>query len=198
MLISRLRDDLCLDFANTLYWRASGNPVEELHEHADLVGWIERATIEAAAADRDVKRPSADLDRKSELFVEAIAIREAIFRLFSAVATGRELPEADFAALGRALAEAPAREELARSGDLCGWNIDDPLLTMPQLLAPVLWSAGDLLVDGRRRRIRRCANEKYLWLFLDESKSGTRRWCQMSACGNRAKARRHYSKIKGR
>ncbi|MFI4995137.1 MAG: CGNR zinc finger domain-containing protein [Hyphomicrobiales bacterium] len=46
--------------------------------------------------------------------------------------------------------------------------------------------------------MRRCANEKCLWMFVDESKSGTRRWCQMSACGNRAKARRHYSRIKQR
>ena len=69
---------------------------------------------------------------------------------------------------------------------------------MPQLLAPVIWSAGDLVVAAGNRRIRRCANEECLWMFIDESKSGTRRWCQMSACGNRAKARRHYSKIKGR
>jgi predicted RNA-binding Zn ribbon-like protein len=31
-----------------------------------------------------------------------------------------------------------------------------------------------------------------MWLFVDESKNGTRRWCDMTACGNRAKARRHY------
>ena len=66
----------------------------------------------------------------------------------------------------------------------------------PDLLAPVLWSAGDLVLNVARRRIRQCANEKCLWLFVDESKSGTRRWCDMTSCGNRAKARRHYSKIK--
>jgi predicted RNA-binding Zn ribbon-like protein len=64
------------------------------------------------------------------------------------------------------------------------------------MLAPVLWSAGDLLVGTRHARLRHCANERCLWLFVDESKGGTRRWCSMSACGNRAKAHRHYLKQK--
>ena len=64
------------------------------------------------------------------------------------------------------------------------------------LLAPVLWSAADLLLRARHRRIRRCANPECLWLFIDESRMGTRRWCDMASCGNRAKARRHYEKIR--
>jgi predicted RNA-binding Zn ribbon-like protein len=44
--------------------------------------------------------------------------------------------------------------------------------------------------------VRECANDKCLWLFLDDSKNGTRRWCSMSACGNRAKAHRHYARLK--
>jgi predicted RNA-binding Zn ribbon-like protein len=64
------------------------------------------------------------------------------------------------------------------------------------MLAPVLWSAADLLVGGGHSRVRRCANSKCLWLFRDESKTGTRRWCDMAACGNRAKARRHYLKTR--
>jgi predicted RNA-binding Zn ribbon-like protein len=64
------------------------------------------------------------------------------------------------------------------------------------MLAPVLWSAADLLTHAGRRRVRRCANNACLWLFVDESKAGTRRWCDMSSCGNRAKSRRHYLKTK--
>jgi predicted RNA-binding Zn ribbon-like protein len=58
----------------------------------------------------------------------------------------------------------------------------------------VLWSAADLLADPRRHRVRKCANSLCGWLFVDESKGGNRRWCSMAACGNRAKARRHYLK----
>jgi predicted RNA-binding Zn ribbon-like protein len=44
--------------------------------------------------------------------------------------------------------------------------------------------------------LRRCANPECLWLFIDASKSGNRRWCDMASCGNRAKAARHYLKRK--
>jgi predicted RNA-binding Zn ribbon-like protein len=64
------------------------------------------------------------------------------------------------------------------------------------LLAPVLWSAADLLVGPQIPRVRQCANPACGWLFLDTSKGGNRRWCSMSACGNRAKAHRHYMRHK--
>jgi predicted RNA-binding Zn ribbon-like protein len=78
------------------------------------------------------------------------------------------------------------------------WRIERVGLSGPALLAPVLWSAADLLVQAPHRRIRQCANPQCLWLFIDASKNGTRRWCDMAACGNRAKAQRHYLRSKQR
>ena len=69
-------------------------------------------------------------------------------------------------------------------------------ITAPSILAPVLWSAADLLLKGDPARIRQCANEKCRWVFLGVSKAGARRWCTMNSCGNRAKAHRHYHKTK--
>lgn len=43
-------------------------------------------------------------------------------------------------------------------------------------------------------RIRRCAHEACILHFFDTSRNGTRRWCSMAACGNRAKASRHYAR----
>jgi predicted RNA-binding Zn ribbon-like protein len=61
------------------------------------------------------------------------------------------------------------------------------------LLAPIAWSAADLMTGARAQRVRQCEDNKGCgWLFLDESRAGTRRWCSMGDCGNRAKARRHY------
>jgi predicted RNA-binding Zn ribbon-like protein len=76
----------------------------------------------------------------------------------------------------------------------CKWQIVARKSMLAALLAPVLWSAGDLLAGPRLARVRTCANEDCRQRFLDDSKSGNRRWCMMSACGNRAKARRHYVK----
>jgi predicted RNA-binding Zn ribbon-like protein len=192
MPITRPRQDLCLDFVNTRYWRGSEKPTEQLNDFTDLLSWISRAAL---AANEKLSAP-APAERGAELLVEAIDLRETICRIFSALAKGDEMAEQDFMALERALAEAPPRDALARADGRYGWKITEPTVTTPQLLAPVLWSAGDLLVEAPRHRIRCCANPKCRWLFLDGSKSGTRRWCQMSACGNREKARRHYSKVR--
>ncbi|MFI1537775.1 CGNR zinc finger domain-containing protein [Streptomyces anandii] len=46
-------------------------------------------------------------------------------------------------------------------------------------------------------RIRACAHESCVLHFFDTSRNGTRRWCSMAACGNRAKASRHYARSRG-
>jgi predicted RNA-binding Zn ribbon-like protein len=53
----------------------------------------------------------------------------------------------------------------------------------------------DLLSD-RPERVRPCAHPDCILWFLDTSRNGTRRWCSMAACGNRAKAQRHYSRVR--
>jgi len=45
-------------------------------------------------------------------------------------------------------------------------------------------------------RIRHCAHDACILHFFDTSRNGTRRWCSMAACGNRAKASRHYARTK--
>jgi predicted RNA-binding Zn ribbon-like protein len=172
------RPDLCVDFANTRFWRGSASPTERLATPEDLHVWCREAGLP------DVAWSEASL-------AEALALREAVYRLFAAAAPAA----ADLALLNRALAAAPARTRLACADGRYAWDVGE-LDATP--LAPVAWSAADLLVGNLRERVRLCANERCRWLFLDESKSGNRRWCSMSACGNRAKAHRHYARQKER
>lgn len=52
------------------------------------------------------------------------------------------------------------------------------------------------LLSAAPDRIRGCAHEACVLHFFDTSRNGTRRWCSMAACGNRAKASRHYARAK--
>ena len=197
MLVSAPAPTLCLAFANTLTWRGSEAPSESLHDLDGLLAWIARDAGLAAAALDDVRSwAGVHPGEAASLFAAAIALRETVFRVFAAVAGGERPADRDFAALSEAIAAAPPRTRLARTAGGYAWQIAAPAPAAPQLLAPVLWSAADLLLDADRRRIRQCANEKCLWLFVDASKSGTRRWCDMTSCGNRAKAQRHYAKVR--
>ena len=49
-----------------------------------------------------------------------------------------------------------------------------------------------------RRRIRRCEGERCVLLYYDTSRNRSRRWCDMGACGNRAKAAAHYQRTRRR
>lgn len=82
-----------------------------------------------------------------------------------------------------------AREEIGAPGYAFGCA-DAPL----RFEAAVAISAVALLETGRRARIRICAHCG--WLFLDRSRNRSRVWCDMTVCGNRTKARRHYLRQK--
>jgi predicted RNA-binding Zn ribbon-like protein len=197
-IILSVREGLCLDYANTRSWRGSTAPSESLGDFSDLLGWLERGAKFPVAAVTGLRAWGRDHEgRAAAVFAEALALRETLFRIFRAVAEARPVAKRDFEALSHAIAAAPARGALMRAHarDRFGWCIDmGP--AAPTFLAPVLWSAGDLLLAADAQRVRRCANDECLWLFRDASRTGTRRWCDMAACGNRAKAERHYARIK--
>lgn len=200
MLISDLRPDLCLSYVNTLSWRGSAAPSEALHDLAGLLAWLQTsAGVDATAARRIASLARKQPKTAAQTFAEALALRETLYRLLSAIAADTPLRRQDFARLQQALAHAPARRGLVSPASGYAWQIDGMRLAASHLLAPVLWSAGDLLIaSGRpntRHRLRQCANDKCLWLFLDDSRNTSRRWCDMASCGNRAKARRHYLKV---
>ncbi len=189
-------DDLCLRFANTRSWRGTPEPSETLQVGVDVLRWAERECglppELAGRLGRTLRREAAS----GAAFTAAIQLREAIFRLFVATAAGKPPTPADLDALNAALAAAPRRAHLAVAGSHPGWTVQEPAPSLTALLAPVLWSAGDLLLGPRAGRVRQCANPACQWLFLDDSKSGNRRWCSMTSCGNRAKAHRHYLRQK--
>jgi predicted RNA-binding Zn ribbon-like protein len=198
VLVLAPRRDLCLDFANTLAWRSSA-PSESLHGLPDLLRWCASSgSLLAGAIEGSESWADRHPVQAAAIFRGAIAIREATYRIFHAAASGNAPTDDDLSALNRALKETPARSALQRIGAGFGWRVEVRRpATASTLLAPALWSAGDLLTGPQLARVRECANDKCLWLFLDESKNGTRRWCSMSACGNRAKAHRHYARLKG-
>lgn len=185
-------DDACLSFANTRYWRGTANPTEDLPDAEALLNWLQKSCGLPAEA---IQTRGRAKDAGSGMLAAAIALREVIYRLFAAEAAGQKGNADDVSALNAALAEAPLRQSLAL-GVAKGWEVPWSGASVSALLAPVLWSAGDLLLGPRAGRIRQCANPTCGWLFLDDSKSGNRRWCSMSACGNRAKAHRHYLRRK--
>jgi predicted RNA-binding Zn ribbon-like protein len=59
-------------------------------------------------------------------------------------------------------------------------------------LGVVLAITARAMVDGSWSRLKVCPGEDCGWAFYDHSRNQTGRWCSMSVCGGRAKARAHY------
>ena len=199
-LVPAFRDELCLDFANTRYWRGTETPTDDLRGIDDVVEWCKSAGV-LSQTDATVTRRwwEERPDLAGPAFLEAVALREAIYAVFRAIADGKEPPSDAMRTLNDTLARTPGRLGIERHAGRFSWRVPrSDLPTVAALLAPVVWSGTDLLLGSRLARVRHCANERCLWLFLDDSKSGTRRWCSMAACGNRAKAHRHYARRKKR
>ena len=184
---------LCLDFANTVDERTGEHPQEWLTSYADLVAWSEHAGIVTESEahhlhDLGVRHPTA----ASAVLEQAIALREAIYRIFRATADERPPEADDVATLNDALSEALSRLRVTPTADGFTWQWAPEKDSLDRMLWPVTWSAAELLTSGELSRVRMCAGDDCGWLFFDASRNRSRRWCSMEDCGNRAKARRHY------
>jgi predicted RNA-binding Zn ribbon-like protein len=182
-----------LDFANTLDWRLRDPPEEQLGTYGELLRWARTEGILDAAGARELRAWEAEHPRLARrALAEAVATREAIADVFQALAHGRAVPAGPLGRLEAAARKAWEARTLRpeRGGAAWAWRGVRP--DRPELAAAL--DAARLLTSPECDRVRQCADAHCGWLFLDTSRNGSRRWCDMRACGNRNKARRWYRK----
>jgi len=186
---------LCLDFTNTKLGPTRER--EQFLEYADLVAWGSQADLLSRRMTTELKRGAAAHPRTaSRTLVRAIELREAIFRIFgNAAAGGRPAPR-DIELLNEHLGPSLAHLRVEVASDGPRWTWDDSGPPLERVLWPVARSAAELLTSDDLKRVRECGSDRCFWLFLDHSRNRSRRWCDMQTCGNRAKARRFYSRKK--
>jgi predicted RNA-binding Zn ribbon-like protein len=184
---------ICLDFANT-WGDRSDTAKDRLTGFDDLLRWaVGSGTLSGSEREQLAAAARRNEDAGSAVFEEAVAVRETVFRICDAVAGGSPPAAADLEVLNRSLASVPQRR-LCCGGACCERSWPDNPADLRRVLWPIIRSAADLLTSPDAKRIRQCEAPDCSWLFLDRSRGGRRRWCDMSVCGNRAKARRYYER----
>jgi predicted RNA-binding Zn ribbon-like protein len=181
---------LCLDFANTVDPRSGSEREEFLDSYPALVEWaVHAGAIAVPVGRRLVTAGAHEPARAQRVLRRALALREAIYRLFAGQASARSRDD-DLALVTDELHRAFAASALERRGAEYVFTFagDDAL---DQMLWPVARSALELLTSPDLARVKECDGVPCGWLFLDRSKAGRRRWCSMDSCGNRVKARRY-------
>ena len=180
-----------LDFTNTEGGRRNGPP-ERLDGYGDLVAWSLRAgVLERDVARRLDARAGRRPDEARDVHRRAIELREALYRIVAASISGSPPSDPDMAILERELQEAVTHRHLVPDG--AGgftWRMEDTE-DLERPLWAIALDAADLLSSETLARVKECHSDTCAWLFLDESRNRSRRWCDMGDCGNRAKARRY-------
>jgi predicted RNA-binding Zn ribbon-like protein len=177
---------LCLDFVNTVDHRPTSLPRELLETYADLTAWSRQSGILSPREEKALLALARRAPRRARRALErARGLREALFALFS---------RGDASALEGLRGELPAayRKPVLHSGPGYELTWEDETEELDRMLGPIARSAVDLLTSKDLERVRVCRAGNCDWLFLDESRSRSRQWCNMAVCGNRAKAWRFY------
>ena len=189
---------LCLDFANTANWHAAETPEELIPDYPHLLAWSRLAGLcDDRQAEHLLRQAEYQPGEAIAIHARAIALREAIYDLFSALSHEHDPGSDDLATINRELATAFDHLSVVREGKRFGWGWRESD-ALDQFLWPIARSAAEVLTSEDLERVRECAGDPCGWLFLDTSRNRTRRWCSMANCGNRAKARRHYERTKAR
>ncbi|HEY8166385.1 MAG TPA: CGNR zinc finger domain-containing protein [Gemmatimonadaceae bacterium] len=185
-----------LDFHNTLAWPSPEGVNERFYSPQDLINWCRTAGIlttpEARALTRRAQRHAGEATR---VLAEARRLRKILHDALSPIAHRKRVRERDLDRLNTEVRRALASFRLGESGRTITWA-NDPRAGLSVIVHRLAWSAAQLLTSQELARLSSCANERCGWLFLDESRNQSRRWCSMEECGSRAKARRYYRRTK--
>jgi len=187
---------LCLDFANTAEWHASEHPQEKLKTYDDLVKWgILSKILSEKEAQKLIRKAKRESSGAGEVLKRALELRESIYHVFSGVAKGNLPQKKDMAVINLNLSRTMEQSRLVHTEYGFIWSTSRGKGELDCILDPTVRSAAELLTSDSLWRVKECADDRGCgYLFLDNSRNRSRRWCDMADCGNRAKAKRFYHK----
>jgi predicted RNA-binding Zn ribbon-like protein len=181
--LSLIAGHLALNFANTASGRGSGHFQEHLQAPNHVLEWADHAGL--AAKPHSKKRGAAP----AALLREAVNLRNLIYGIGASLAQGLTPQPGLLQRLAASHVKTLKAAALKTDGMRFTWDWDAKTGRFEHVLGPIALSAVAMLTDLDHARIKQCAGKNCGWLFYDETKNNSRRWCEMSVCGNRSKAR---------
>ena len=187
---------LSVDFVNTTGARSTHSERERLQTYGDVLIWSRRAALLTSAEARQLDEIASNHPAAARRTLSRVRkIRESLYRFLRAV-TEQTRPRADdVAVIDRLSRQERQRYELAHEGSRYELRRRRSKEELDCMIWPIVASAIELLTSPEVARLKRCGECD--WLFVDDSKNRSRRWCKKK-CGDRVRARRHYSRRKNR
>jgi predicted RNA-binding Zn ribbon-like protein len=182
---------LAFDFINTVNTRKPEPEFEYLETFENLIAWSERVGSPDVAKLKALREYAAQQPEVASAALRDVTkAREMLYALFSAIAVGDSPGAAVTDEFNRRLSDAFQKiyVKFGPGGTEVLFSNEEVALNEP--MYPVLKSAFDILTGGDFEKIKECP--RCGWLFLDTSKNGKRKWCDMNVCGSRKKSLEYY------
>lgn len=195
---SFIAERLWLDFINTDEVRR-GTRLDLLRDFESLVRWMEAARILDGERSSFMRRRAHQQPAgAAAALVDARRVRASLRALAERGVTNDTVRSEALLEINRIL----GRSAVTRRVE---WRTDGSFTrafvpvgdAFAGLMIPLVESAADALIRDELCRVRRCADPRCPRVFFDSTRNGRRRWCDMSTCGNRAKAARFRAKEGG-
>jgi predicted RNA-binding Zn ribbon-like protein len=176
---------LAVDFANAPSYPAAP-------EHAlsweEFVSFLEASRI--ISADRGAELmtlPQTDPRQAFAVLSRAMRLRDGLRGALAALVRNETVRTEWVEPINEVLRITEGHDELVREDGR--WRLEFIAREggLDWLLAAIARSAAEILEEGAKARVRRCANPGCELFFCDKSRTGRRRWCSMAICGNRQK-----------
>jgi predicted RNA-binding Zn ribbon-like protein len=183
-----------LDLVNTVTGRDS-RPTDWLENYDRVLAWAALTGAFDAKSLRRLDRMSTSDRRAATRALNRLrGLREAVYQVVVAAIRAEPVPTQALARLERHWKSAvdAARFTVSDGRAALTLDVESSELEYPRHLLAL--AAFNLLQTLPRERARECASPRCTWIFIDSSRGGQRRWCDMATCGNQDKSRRHYER----
>ena len=181
-----------LDLVNTLDDRDSDHPDELLPNYAALAAFALSAGLIDLATRDSLERVAERRPFEAMAVVASVqSLREAIHSVALATIADRTPEPTALRTISRQAAQAMAAGRFVPAGVGFGWDWSGAEPALEQPLWRLAHAAIDLFSHQDLSRLRQCAAGDCGWLFLDETRNRSRKWCDMNTCGNRVKVARY-------
>lgn len=186
--------DVVIDLLNTVTAREA-EPIDWLDSYEQALEWatltqhFDRRVL-AALEQLSTAEPAAAalaLQRLREL-------RETVYDVVAGAIRGEVQPQERLGRLESLWKDAVAHARLSLSDRRADLELAVESSRLDYLGHELALRAFELLQTFPVARTRICMGARCGWIFIDRSKAGRRRWCDMATCGNAAKSRRHYER----
>ncbi|RKP58006.1 hypothetical protein D7Z26_00390 [Cohnella endophytica] len=174
------------DFLNSIHrdWRGDGTAEDRLDDPAWFREWLhnQRLTPDNPLTEREL----ASLKR----------LRALIHRMAEAFFVGGSPADEDLESLNKTMAQGAVVRKVIREEASYSLSLASTASRWPNIEAEIAASFGKLMAEGELSRIRICDNPSCLWVYYDDTKNRSKRYCDDKMCGNLMKVRRFRARRK--